>query len=173
MSNGYTPDSPEQWRVIEGWPGYEVSSFGRVISYRRKEPRVLIGGSSDGYRQVYLHRADGYRRMARVHSLVAAAFIGPRPDGLEVRHLDGNRTNNAATNLEYATHTENMRDRVRHGTHPQANRTHCPQGHPYSPENVYADNGGRKCRICVKARVRAYKTNRALRAANVPTERAA
>lgn len=45
-----------------------------------------------------------------VHSLVATAFWGPRPEGQEVRHLDGNPKNNRADNLAYGTRTENILD---------------------------------------------------------------
>lgn len=53
-----------------------------------------------------------------VHSLVALAFIGALPDGLQVRHLDGNPANNAPTNLAHGTGKENAADRERHGNHP-------------------------------------------------------
>ncbi len=42
-----------------------------------------------------------------VHALVALAFIGPRPDGYDVMHIDGTRTNNAVGNLRYGTRSEN------------------------------------------------------------------
>lgn len=60
------------------------------------------------------HLGRGHSRT--VHSLVAAAFIGPCPQGQEVRHKDGTRTNNTADNLEYGTRTDNLRDAIRHGT---------------------------------------------------------
>lgn len=44
-----------------------------------------------------------------IHSLVAAAFIGPRPEGLVINHKDGNRLNNVVENLEYCTYSENYR----------------------------------------------------------------
>jgi hypothetical protein len=104
-----------------------------------------------------------------VHSLVAEAFIGPRPIGLEVRHLDGDSTNNAVDNLRYGTHAENMQDRVKHGRDPQALRTHCPHGHGYTPENTYMQSaGGRGCRACRTRRGREYAARQMQRAAGIP-----
>ena len=52
-----------------------------------------------------------------VHSMVAGAFLGPRPSPKhQVRHLDGDRMNNRATNLAWGSVQENMDDRERHGT---------------------------------------------------------
>jgi hypothetical protein len=51
-----------------------------------------------------------------VHTLVAAAFIGPRPPEHDVAHYDNNGLNNAVTNLRYDTATGNMADKIRHGT---------------------------------------------------------
>lgn len=51
-----------------------------------------------------------------IHQLVAEAFIGPRPEGLETCHNDGDPTNNHVGNLRYATHAENAADMVKHGT---------------------------------------------------------
>lgn len=50
-----------------------------------------------------------------VHQLVALTFLGPRPKGQEVRHLDGNPLNNRADNLAYGTRTENIYDVMRIG----------------------------------------------------------
>lgn len=150
----------EQWRSVPGFPGYAVSDTGRVRSlarvvYRRDGRRHTVTESvlatppnDDGYPHVTLHR-PGERRTVAVHLLVAAAFHGPRPAGLEVRHLNGDPADNRAANLAYGTHAENMRDRVRHGRHPHARKTHCPQGHRYDRANTYRDpRGWRLCRSC-------------------------
>lgn len=50
-----------------------------------------------------------------VHQLVALTFLGPRPKGQEVRHLDGDPLNNAVTNLAYGTRSENILDVMRIG----------------------------------------------------------
>ncbi len=115
----------EEWRKIPDVP-YEVSSAGRVrsldtlvyagprIGHRLAKGRVLKPGiASNGYPTIVLGRAVGTRT---VHSLVAEAFIGPCPAGMEVRHKDGDRRNAAAANLEYGTRADNNRDAVRHGT---------------------------------------------------------
>jgi hypothetical protein len=59
----------------------------------------------------------GIRRTAYVHALVLQAFVGARPvtkDRGEIRHLDGDKTNNKLTNLVYGTVVENGADRVKH-----------------------------------------------------------
>jgi hypothetical protein len=92
----------EEWRPVKGREGQnEVSNLGRVRS-RRKILKPLPHTS--GYRCVSL---DG-RRSRTIHSVVAEAFIGPRPTGMDVNHIDGDKTNNAASNLEYVTRKGNM-----------------------------------------------------------------
>jgi DNA-binding transcriptional regulator YiaG len=56
------------------------------------------------------------KKLSLVHGLVADAFIGKRPNGCEVAHLNGNPSDNRATNLCYKTKTENERDKATHGT---------------------------------------------------------
>lgn len=105
-------DRVEEWRPIDGWPAYQVSSFGRV-----RGPRVILSPASvGGYHVVSLVR-DGETKNRRIHSLVVEAFIGPAPfpDAL-IAHNDGDRTNNRVSNLRWASATENQADRVRHGT---------------------------------------------------------
>lgn len=99
----------ESWRDIPGSDGrYQVSDLGRVRSMRLLTPCPATG---TGYLAVTL---TGQVRVA-VHVLVASAFLGPRPQGMEVNHIDCNRTNNRPDNLEYVTPSENVRHSFRSG----------------------------------------------------------
>lgn len=126
-------DSPA-WRPVPGWESYyEVSSSGLVRSLprtvlRRNGRQLSIPGqllspapSPDGYLAVQLV-APGRRQRRRVHVLVLAGFVGPRPAGLEGCHNNGNQLDNRLSNLRYDTHSENTLDSVRHGTHPASRR---------------------------------------------------
>lgn len=101
----------EEWRDISGYEGaYQVSDLGRV---RGPRGRILRAGiASHGYPTVCLGRGN----TRTVHSLVARAFLGPTPEGHEIRHKDGARTNAALANLHFGTRTENILDAVRQGT---------------------------------------------------------
>jgi hypothetical protein len=95
-----------------------------------------------------------------VHQLVMEAFVGPRPEGMEVCHFDGDPANNHLANLRYDTRRANNLDRVRHGTHQMANRTHCPHGHAYTPENTVrfpSHPHRRECGRCLAHRTQARK----------------
>lgn len=138
----------EEWRPAPGFPDYEVSNLGRVLSRRRRQPRILRAATTGkGYLQVTLFSDSGARNV-QVHALVLSAFVGPRPDGQEIRHLDGDSTSNRLDNLAYGTHAENMRDRVAHGRHPDANKTHCKWGHEFDDANTRIYRGQRFCRAC-------------------------
>jgi len=152
---GSGEDVSETWRTIPGFgEKYEVSSIGRVRAIATGHIKGIT--ESRGYLRTTLYYKG--RHGPRVHQLVALAFIGPRPAGMEVRHLDGDRKNNAPANLRYGTHAENIRDQVAHGTtrNGRAERTHCPRGHAYAPENTYLNGPTKKrgCRECALARRR-------------------
>lgn len=150
----------EEWRPVNGYEGrYEVSSLGRIRSLERYAQlrdgrkrkvygRVLKPSvASHGYYSVSLHKNGASTHS--VHVIVATAFGQERPEGLvEVCHVDGNPHNNSAENLRWDSRSGNNRDQVKHGTHPHAFKTHCPQGHPYSEENTYVYDGRRSCRTC-------------------------
>lgn len=143
----------EQWKPIPGFPGYFVSDAGRVVSHIRGQARELRGGyTGEGYRKVVL--CNGEHRLGRkVHQIVAEAFHGPCPDGMEVRHRNGDKTQNAASNLRYGTRSENTFDQVEHGVHANARKTRCPAGHEYTPDNTYVSpRGKRMCRTCPRER---------------------
>lgn len=158
----------EEWRPIPSTGGaYEVSSIGRVRSYKRQgatriyaTPKMLtVSLDSDGRPAVGVAG-----RIRRVHNLMLEAFVGQPAPGQEVRHLDGDRTNNVLANLAYGTHVENMADQVRHGTHYLAQRTHCVHGHEFTPENTIVkkpgEKGKRQCRECSRRHSRAWKAKR-------------
>jgi hypothetical protein len=96
--------------------------------------------------------ADGNVRKARIHTLVAESFIGPKPeDATMVCHGDGNHDNNHPSNLRWGTQLDNMADVKRHGNHHWANLTHCTRGHKFTPENTrFTTTGGRQCRECIR-----------------------
>lgn len=104
---------------------YEASNLGRIRSVDRWRRASHRGGlrflkgqilkasiDSGGYPTVTL----GKRGQFRVHRLVMLAFEGPCPEGKEVCHQDGERTNVALDNLYYGTRKQNVGDTVRHGT---------------------------------------------------------
>lgn len=149
----------EKWKNITGYEGlYQVSDQGRVRSLDRVNGRgfnvfgVILKQNPDrkGYLGVSLYSGSkASRRRRPVHQLVAEEFIGPRPEGLDVCHNDGDKANNSASNLRYDTRRENILDAVKHGTHVMARQAECKRGH-----RLGAFNGNRSegCRACARAR---------------------
>lgn len=122
--------SEEEWRPVVGFESlYDVSSAGNVRSRCRRWSKnehdpISPGVMKVGYRIVRfanLH-GKGKQRQAtyKVADLVAAAFIGPKPSGHVVNHLDGVKGNDAATNLEYTTPKGNTVHAWEMGLTPQA-----------------------------------------------------
>lgn len=123
MTDNTTPEQLslfdiEEWRPVVGYEGlYAVSNHGRVM--RTKDSRHMGKGAINtarirsGYWAVTLF-SHGSRKSFSVHRLVARAFLG-EPTARTVNHIDGNKLNNHADNLEYATYTENMRHAFKTG----------------------------------------------------------
>lgn len=169
----------EEWRVIPGYSDYEVSDLGRVRSYRDRWGRLEVPkmralkkwsspASLTTYRRVRIVSDEGVWRYRQVHLLVLEAFVGPRPDGMVTRHLNGDGSDNRLANLRYGTPKENGADRIKHGRHAGARKTHCPQGHPYSGDNlrVGGPNGNtRSCRTCARLKMRESRSKRRAAAA--------
>ena len=101
------------------WPyPYAITETGEIFSFHKKTPRKIRGGRAGqmGYWSVFLYDVNGGYRRAYVHRLIAETFIGPIPNGMEVRHLDGNVDNNHFSNIAIGTAQENHADKVRHDT---------------------------------------------------------
>jgi len=108
--------TPVNERPIPGFPRYFATADGEIISYARGKRHILAGSvDKDGYRKVILCER-GLRHYKRVHVLIAMAFLGPQPTGTVVCHLDGDLTNNCASNVAYVTQRENIAHKVVHGT---------------------------------------------------------
>lgn len=124
----------------------------------------------DGYGgQIYV-----MGRLVLAHRVAYELFNGPIPKGLEVEHschtqdLSCNAGDDCIhrrcvnpAHLELLTHREN----TLRGRSPQAlnrHKTHCPAGHPYSPENTYRHRGRRECRVCIRRRAREYAARKRL-----------
>lgn len=121
----YQNDLPdEQWLPVKGFEAlYHVSNMGRVRrmmalhgTYAGKLLKHQY--NSGGYPRIFLSK-DGETSIVFVHRLVAEAFIGARPDGMEINHKDMNRRNPLVTNLEYVSRSENI-------IHGNANRAYPP-----------------------------------------------
>jgi len=114
----------EIWKQIVGYEKtHQVSNFGHV----RRLHHVIVAktGQNQTRRAMMLCRtpdSDGYYQVKvagksrAVHTLVAEAFHGPRPDDKETCHNDGNLKNCRWDNLRYDTHKGNAADRKKHGT---------------------------------------------------------
>ena len=85
---------------------YMVSDDGRIWSIRKSEYLHQLMGKSVGYVSVCLSNP---RRNIRVHRMVMRTYKGECPEGMDVHHIDGDKTNNDLNNLKYAAHKENMK----------------------------------------------------------------
>lgn len=112
----------ERWLPVVGWEGvYEVSDLGsvrsvdrvvrnwphgeRVVRGRQLKPNVR----GNGYAYVQLCSPGRKKRLVSIHRLVAAAFLGTPSGTFHVNHLDGEKLNNQALNLEWCTPRQNYR----------------------------------------------------------------
>ncbi|QDL90380.1 HNH endonuclease [Paroceanicella profunda] len=126
---------------IPDFAGYFVGPAGHVWSAHRKGRTPKDAHSpwldSADWRPLHPWRDhEGYlhhtlvcsggieRQRIALHILVATAFIGPRPEGLVVAHLDGDKSNNRADNLAYVSQRENIEHKRMHGTMACGDRSH-------------------------------------------------
>ena len=110
----------EIWKDVVGYEGlYKVSNSGNVKNLERKIPyryglrtipeRILKGNENErGYLYVVLYKNTKPQKH-KIHRLVAQAFIENPENKKCINHIDGNKQNNSVDNLEWVTHSENMK----------------------------------------------------------------
>ena len=113
----------EQWKDVIGFEGkYQISNHGQLKSLERKVKckngtRVVKNKilspifSATGYFNVRVKNASGEVVALFVHHQVAKHFIGERPDGMVIDHIDGNPRNNHVSNLRYVSQATNLQKR--------------------------------------------------------------
>jgi hypothetical protein len=98
----------EIFRITVG--AYEISNWGNC----RRNGKVIKGYvNTNGYRQ-FSASIEGKISRLSFHVLVAKCFIGERPEGLDIDHIDRNRLNNTVENLRYVSRSENLRNTSRY-----------------------------------------------------------
>ena len=133
--NSFAMDNQEIWKDINDFNGYyQVSNLGNVKSLKRfvtkithKNPTIIKerilkpGVNTNGYYIVGLRKSE-IRITAKVHKLVAMAFLNHMPSGFDlvINHIDLNKKNNNANNLEIISQREN------------ANKKHIPHSSQYT-----------------------------------------
>lgn len=107
---------PDGFEIIKGYTKYAIDRNGEILSsYSGEWKPIYKKLRKDGYYDVNLDEG-GIRKTLGISRLVANQFIGERPQGMQVAHNDGVRTNNRLSNLRYATPKENTGDKFKHGT---------------------------------------------------------
>lgn len=97
----------------------------------------------------------------RAHRVSAMIHFGMFDQRLFVLHHCDNPSCVRPGHLYLGDAVQNMRDRVARGRDANANKTHCPKGHPYSEENTSVTVSGRRCRICQRDSQQRWRASRA------------
>ena len=97
----------EYWTNAVGFPGYKVSSLGKVITLKNQISKC--SPRKDGYIEISMKNDEGKASMRRLHQVVAASFIPNKDNKKEVNHINGVRHDCKMSNLEWVDRTENCR----------------------------------------------------------------
>lgn len=93
---------------------YEVNENGTILRNVKSKKQIKIfldtHYSKSGYYAAFI-RHKGKPKRVMIHKIVAECWLGDKPDGLEIDHIDRNTKNNHYSNLRYVTHSEQMKNR--------------------------------------------------------------
>ena len=103
------PDFQEEWKPIVGFDEYEVSNLGNIRRTIRYSVKPYP--NRKGYLSLKLSQ-DGKLKTTKMHTLVALAFLGDRPPGMQINHKDGDKKNNSLLNLEYISGSDNIKHAI-------------------------------------------------------------
>ncbi len=112
-------NSLEIWKPYPSYESiYEISNHGRLAVITPDGRKLRKLNNKTHYLSASLKAINGQKpKTSYIHQDVAKVFIGPRPDLMIVRHLDGNRFNNHVSNLCYGTPEQNYADTRKHKVH--------------------------------------------------------
>ena len=155
-------EDEERWEDVVGFPEYRVSTHGRVMSFRRRKPRILsYGGHRDGTSTVTLMRwvgcpADGGHNFKKryVHHLVLEAFVRLREPGEEARHLNRIKNDNRLENLVWGSPDTLGRRKRKRDEIPESERKPLPGTGP-----GFAKGEACSSAKLTEAKVRAIRTS--------------
>ncbi len=113
----------------------------KIISYYNTNTKdsKITGINNSGYLLVGI---EG--KVHTIHSLVAEAFLGPRPKGYDIDHISGDKTDNRLCNLEYVTHKENIRRYYKNNTR---KKPVCDKGKYFMKTQTYTAPTGEKVKM--------------------------
>ena len=118
-------------RQIPDFPKYAASCCGHIFSFTAKSKGAELkqATTAKGYKVICVY-INGVRFVRFVHRLILETFIGFCPDGMQCRHLDGDKNNNSLSNLCWGKPPDNIKDKLKHGkkynqgeNHPQTKLT--------------------------------------------------
>jgi len=106
-----------QLKSIPNYPDYLIDSNGTIFSFRQKTPKAMRPYLTKlGYLRVKIANDNGIKRFM-AHRLVAMTWLSKPLNSNEINHLDGIKTNNKPSNLEWVTASQNMQHAVAMGLH--------------------------------------------------------
>lgn len=111
-NNYYFGDFDDNWKRYPEFSNYWVNKDGRIIN--EKTRKILIPSERNGYLRInFFYNKNNYKRS--LHKVLYETFNGPIPEGMLVDHIDGNRSNNALSNLHLVTQSDNMKSAMTNG----------------------------------------------------------
>ena len=149
----------ELWKNIKGYKTlYQVSNTGKVLSLRTN--KLLKPIDSYGYKYVHLCNNNHIRTNKAIHRLVAEAFISNPKNLSEVNHIDGDKSNNNVTNLEWCTRKYNANHRINVLNKSNKRKVYCIETKQTFNSIKEASNYYHKSQSCLVAVLKGYKYNK-------------